>query len=188
MKRFAHVLAFLLIFSPLFESSAALVFRRSAGESYRDAETGLTFPPQIGEYSKTRVCLNQDPVFGSKIRYENEAGDCADVYLYALDSFGNPVDQESFEQHFRDTRDSILRLPKQSKLVKEVSSKHLPPFDSFPHCALFRIRAEDEEFDSLLYMALVRGRIVKVRLSAADNGDLPSSALEFLNELAMKVR
>lgn len=189
MKRLALSIGVALLLATLSSPvDAAAVFRRSAGESYRDAETGLVFPPRVGEYMKTRVCLNQDPVFGTKIRYENEAGDCADVYLYALDSLGSPVGDAAFERHFQETRDSILNLPKQTRLVKDVAAKSMPDAEAMPHAALFRIRGRDEEFDSLLFMALFHGRVVKVRLSASDDGDLPESAFEFLNEIAAKVR
>ncbi len=189
MKRLALLIVVAMLLASLsIPVGAAAVFRRSAGESYRDAETGLVFPSRVGEYLKTRVSLNQDPVFGTKIRYENEAGDCADVYLYALDSIGTPVEETAFERHFQETRDSILNLPKQTRLVKNVAVKPMTNAEAMPHAALFRIRGRDEEFDSLLFMALFRGRVVKVRISAADNGDLPESAFEFVNEIAAKVR
>ena len=57
------------------------IFLRPAMESFVDKDTLLVFPAQVDTFQKVRVRKNENPVFGTVVRYENEAGTCADVYI-----------------------------------------------------------------------------------------------------------
>ena len=74
------------------------VFLRPAMEEFIDKDTRLVFPAQVDTFQKVRVRKNENPVFGTVVRYENELGSCADVYIYSLDTSAKPVPQELFEK------------------------------------------------------------------------------------------
>ena len=57
------------------------VFLRPALEDFIDKDTKLGFPAIVDTVQKVRVRKNENPVFGTVVRYENEAGTCADVYI-----------------------------------------------------------------------------------------------------------
>ena len=75
------------------------VFLRPAMEEFVDKDTRLVFPAQIDTFQKVRVRKNENPVFGTVVRYENESGACADVYIYSLDTDATPVRRDMFEKH-----------------------------------------------------------------------------------------
>ena len=57
------------------------VFLRPAMEAFVDKDTLMVFPAQVDTFQKVRVRKNENPVFGTVVRYENETGSCADVYI-----------------------------------------------------------------------------------------------------------
>ena len=57
------------------------IFLRPAMEAFVDKDTMLVFPAQVDTFQKVRVRKNENPVFGTVVRYENEDGTCADVYI-----------------------------------------------------------------------------------------------------------
>lgn len=173
------------------------IFLRPALESFVDESTGLEFPALLDSFQKVRVRKNLNPVFGTVVRYENEAGSCADVYIYSLDTGAKAVSQAMFEKHCRETDQDILNLPGQKPVQnlpshKIQSSTHIeapgrtaPPY-GFE--AYYRIQNGSMIMDSVLYLALCRGKLVKVRVSySSEDEEEAKSAYRFIDAVAAMV-
>ena len=173
------------------------IFLRPALESFVDEDTGLEFPALLDSFQKVRVRKNLNPVFGTVVRYENEAGTCADVYIYSLDTGAKAVSRTMFEKHCRETDQDILNLPGQKPVEnlpshKIRSSTHIeapgriaPPY-GFE--AYYRIQNGSMTMDSVLYLALCRGKLVKVRVSySSEDEEEARSAYRFIDAVAAMV-
>ena len=176
-------------------AAAQGVFLRPALESFIEKDTKLEFTAQIGTFQKVRVRKNEKhPVFGTVVRYENEVGSCADVYIYSLDEEDTVVTQEMFERHFQETDRDIMKLP-ETKLdadlpdhkIQSVTHVEVPgrkvPEGGFE--AYYRIRNGSMLMNSVLYLALYRNRLVKVRVSyfPGDEGE-DAAAYAFIDAVA----
>lgn len=156
-----------------------------ADEAFKDESTGLTFNSRIGGYNKFAVSRNVNPVYGTIIRYQNEVA-CGDIYIYSLDSQGNPVSPEAAEKEFKDVVQTIRTMPERSSLVEAVTLKsdmglELP---AGAYGQRFQIKANGEEMKSLLILFLCNGKIVKIRVSyPADDQQEVQSALLFCQEI-----
>ena len=162
------------------------VFLRPAMEEFVDKDTRLVFPAQIDTFQKVRVRKNENPVFGTVVRYENELGSCADVYIYSLDTAAKPVPQEMFEKHCRETDQGILNLSEQNPKIKvehlDAAGRKAPEggFEAF-----YRIQNGSTQMDSVLYLALYKGKLVKVRISySPDDSEEPVHATLFIDSIA----
>ena len=176
-------------------AEAQEVFLRPALEVFVEKDTLLEFHAQIGTFQKVRVRKNEKhPVFGTVVRYENEAGSCADVYIYSLDEEDTTITREMFEKHFRETDRDILNLP-ETKLeielpdhkIRSVTRAEAPgrkaPEGGFE--AYYRIRNGSMLMNSVMYLALYRNRLVKVRVSYSpeDEGE-DAAAYSFIDFIA----
>lgn len=143
------------------------IFLRPAMESFVDKDTGLEFPAIVDTFQKVRVRKNENPVFGTVVRYENEAGTCADVYIYSLDTGAKAVRQDMFEKHCKETDEGILNMPANNRNIKSVKHIEAPgrkaPETGFE--AHYSIQNGTVQMDSFLYLALYRGKLVKVRVT-----------------------
>ena len=162
------------------------VFLRPAMEEFVDKDTRLVFPAQIDTFQKVRVRKNENPVFGTVVRYENELGSCADVYIYSLDTAAKPVPQEMFEKHCKETDQGILNLSEQNPKIKV---EHLDdagrkaPEGGFE--AFYRIQNGSTQMDSVLYLALYKGKLIKIRISfSPDDSEEPVHATLFIDSVA----
>lgn len=171
MKRFLRHLfsgmaGFLCITAAL-PAVAQDVFLRPAMETFIDKETGLEFPAIVETFQKVRVRKNENPVFGTVVRYENEAGTCADVYIYSLDTGAKAVSRDTFEKHCRETDQGILDMGSTSRNIQSVkhieASGRKAPENGFE--AYYRIQNGSMQMDSILFLALYRGKLVKIRVS-----------------------
>ena len=157
---------FLCLFGVL-SAEAQDIFLRPALEAFVDKDTLLVFPAQVDTFQKVRVRKNENPVFGTVVRYENEDGTCADVYIYSLDTGAKPVQQDMFEAHCRETDEGILKMPEQNPKITSVSHIAAPagktPEGGFE--AHYRILSGSTPMDSVLFLALYRGKLIKVRIS-----------------------
>ena len=185
---------FLCFFGAL-SAEAQEVFLRPALESFVEKDTMLEFRAQIGTFQKVRVRKNEKhPVFGTVVRYENEIGSCADVYIYSLDEEDTAVTAEMFEKHFRETDRDIMKLP-ETKLdmelpehkIRSVTRAEAPGRKAPEGCfeAYYHIRNGAMLMDSVLYLALYRNRLVKVRVSYSpeDEGE-DAAAYSFIDSIA----
>ena len=156
------------------------VFLRPAMEDFVDKDTRLVFPAQIDTFQKVRVRKNENPVFGTVVRYENESGSCADVYIYSLDTNAKPVQRDMFEKHCRETDQGIMDLSGQNPKIAVAhldAPERKAPADGFE--AYYRIRNGSTPMDSVLYLALYKGKLVKIRVSYSpeDEEELTHSRL-----------
>ena len=157
----------LLCITAALPAAAQDVFLRPAMETFIDKETGLEFPAIVDTFQKVRVRKNENPVFGTVVRYENEAGTCADVYIYSLDTGAKAVSRDTFEKHCRETDLGILDMSSKSRNIQsvkhiEVSGRNAPENGFEAH---YRIQNGSVQMDSVLFLGLYRGKLVKVRVS-----------------------
>ena len=172
MTNFRHSLltgaaaGFLCLFGVL-SVEAQDIFLRPALEAFVDKDTLLVFPAQLDTFQKVRVRKNENPVFGTVVRYENESGTCADVYIYSLDTGSKPVQQDMFEAHCRETDEGILKMPEQnpkiSSVVRIAAPDRKTPEGGYE--SYYRIQSGSTPMDSVLFLALYHGKLVKVRIS-----------------------
>jgi len=162
------------------------VFLRPAMEAFVDKDTLLVFPAQIDTFQKVRVRKNENPVFGTVVRYENELGSCADVYIYSLDTAAKPVQQDAYEKHCLETDQGILNLSAQNPKIKvehlEAPGRKTPEggYEMF-----YRIQNGSTQMDSVLYLALYKGKLVKVRISySPEDTEEPVHADLFIDAVA----
>jgi hypothetical protein len=192
MTRFSRTLFFCtaagcLCLCGLLTAAAQDIFRRPAMEAFVDKDTLLVFPAQIDTFQKVRVRKNENPVFGTVVRYENEAGTCADVYIYSLDTGAKPVQQDMYEKHCRETDQGILNLSAQNPKIT-VAHLEATPGRKAPeggYEAFYRIQNGSTQMDSVLYLGLYKGKLVKVRISySPEDKDELSHACLFTDAVA----
>ena len=163
------------------------VFLRPALEDFIDKDTKLVFPAIVDTFQKVRVRKNENPVFGTVVRYENEAGTCADVYIYSLDTGAKEVRAGDFEKHFQETDQGILKLAEQNTRIKAVTRLETPDRKTPGpgREARYRIDSVPDPMDSILYLALYRGKLVKLRVSyAPDDKDETEHAGLFIDAIS----
>lgn len=177
--------AFLCVHTQEQKADAPKIVYRPADASFKDEFTGLIFKSRISGYNKFAVSCNVNPAYGTIIRYQNEVA-CGDVYIYSLDSKGNPVSPEAAEKEFKDVVQTIRTMPERSSLVEAVTLKsdtglELP---AGVYGQRFQIKANGEEMKSLLILFLYKGRIVKIRVSyPADDQQEVHEAILFCKEI-----
>ena len=90
--------------------------RRPFLEDYVDADTGVRLPPRIGNYRKNEVVKNFNPMIGTVIRYADPQGNCADVYIYSLDTSNletwdaTPIENEQLDLLYQRMNSMIHRV------------------------------------------------------------------------------
>ena len=165
---FSGAAAGFLCFFGALSAEAQEVFLRPALEVFVEKDTMLEFQAQIGTFHKVRVRKNEKhSVFGTVVRYENEAGTCADVYIYSLDTGAKAVSRDTFEKHCRETDLGILDMSSKSRNIQsvkhiEVSGRKAPENGFEAH---YPIQNGSVQMDSVLFLGLYRGKLVKVRVS-----------------------
>ncbi len=145
---------------------------RPKGEPYFDEATGVEFPAELGSLFKTQVVKNNNPFYGTVVRYAGDSGLCADVYLYTL---GQEPDADALKAHFQGALKVIANLPSAGGPVKTVSQIKESSVDMGPkgefHCwrADFSfVAVGGGRFDSEMLLFPFRGRLVKIRVSRPD--------------------
>jgi len=191
MKRFgrnilAGAAAGFLSICGVITAEAQDVFLRPAMEEFVDKDTMLVFPALVETFQKVRVRKNENPVFGTVVRYENEAGTCADVYIYSLDTGAKEVLPDVFEKHFVETDQDIMKMPTLNPKIKvehiDLEGRKPSPGGREAH---YRIRNGSTQMDSILFLALYRGKLVKLRISyAPDDKDEATGAYRFIDAIA----
>ena len=173
----------------LLSAAPAPVFeRRPFLEEYVDADTGVRLPPRIGNYRKNEVVKNFNPLIGTVIRYADPQGNCADIYIYSLDSTNQVVSEKAALTHFREIKQAIENLPKRlghdgygnacwrrspKRLghVKEVQALGEEALRCPPkvagRCATFRLNIIGELRISELAVFPFRQKIIKIRASTS---------------------
>ena len=156
----------------LLSAAPAPVFeRRPFLEEYVDADTGVRLPPRIGNYRKNEVVKNFNPLIVTVIRYADPQGNCADIYIYSLDSTNQVVSEKAALTHFREIKQAIENLPKRLGHVKEVQALGEEALRCPPkvagRCATFRLNIIGELRISELAVFPFRQKIIKIRASTS---------------------
>lgn len=140
---------------------------------FSDENTGVVFPPELGNFQKTEIRISSNPVVGTQIRYDGiQAGCSAGIYIYALDEKPAVISPEEFQLHYQRARQTVLNLETISEHVKESESagqKEFADKNNPAHWDTFFLRSDGEEtFQSDLVMILCGDRIVKLRITVPD--------------------
>lgn len=175
-----------VIFSCVFCAAAEKSIKSLPRDAtYKDGYTGVTFPAQVNEFRKTKVDINLNPVFGTAIRYADEFGSSADIYIYSLDTSETKVDMKLTERHFREVKSFITNMAMKKGPVSEIvvgSSYFLKNKDEVKgwRCT-FEITMSEEKYRSELLMFPFKGKIIKLRVSSPmDMERSETTSLEFM--------
>lgn len=149
---------------------------RPLHEAFFESNTDLVFPDVLGEFRKSRVSINQNLQIGTTIRYLNEAGDSADVYVYSTDEKAKIEDMtdEKVKSVFEKSVNAIVSLPKQSSSVLSVErlSDDVGKNQAVDACsAVFRLKLKDETLYSILTILGYQGMFLKIRVSCDASAD-----------------
>lgn len=153
--------------------------------TYKDEYTGVTFPADISDFRKTKVDINLNPVFGTAVRYSDDFGASADIYIYSLDTSETKVDMKLSERHFREVKNFIMNMAMKKGPVSEInlgSSYLLKSNDKVCgwRCT-FEIIMSEEKYRSELMIFPFKGKIIKLRVSSpADMERSEKSSSDFM--------
>lgn len=188
MKSFVRLFLFGMAVCMMFSGSAEekkqeKILYLPKDQSYTEEMTGIVFLPVIEGFKKYQVAKNLNPVYGTAIRFVNEFGTCADIYLYSMDTSAKPVTEEQMIQAFESTKSGILKLPNQRNSIRQVSLlENAPRYEAFPkvRSAAFTMELGEEEVRSELIMLVFKGKLVKIRITfAADVPEETAAAKKF---------
>ena len=114
-------LLYFLIFTLGTAFADSTVEHRSVTEPYVDPELKVSFPAKAGAFQKNEVSRSYNPMIGSKIRYSDHDGYCADVFLYTLPGKSNSIAPADLEVHYKTVKEAILKLNVQSPSINSVT-------------------------------------------------------------------
>ena len=171
--------------APAPETQTGTVSRPRA-EAYVDDATGVEFPAELAGMVKTQVVKNNNPYYGTVVRYASMEGSCADVYIYSL---GQAPDRETLKTHFQGVLKVIAKLPGSSGPVRSLTFKSegdakIGPKGSIEaKKSVFSFEAAGGAlFDSELLLFAFSDKVVKIRVSRPHEAH--ASAEPFEREVA----
>ena len=162
---------------------------------YADDATGAVFPARIGSFAKTNVTKNLNPYYGTVIRYANDYGSSADVYIYALDLKTVNLSAEQWRKHYDEVKGNITHLTGKSvplgeiavleeftmKVPDEIVKKQMLASDLAGRRCSFSFSIGEDPFFSELVIFPVGSRIVKLRVTySREITSEKANALKFL--------
>lgn len=160
-------------------SFAAEPEHRPSGEAYPDPEIKVVFPAEIASFRKQEVIRSYNPLIGTAVRYADDNGNCADIYIYT-----SWEENGTFEQHFQSAKKAVLDLPtkgfsvKKVSLLKDLEIQFTPENTGKRAEFLITFSEDDSQVFSFLQLFLYREKIIKIRLSCDEK-----SANEFFGKV-----
>ena len=155
--------------------AAPTVEHRSVSESYEDPEIKVVFPAKVGKFRKNEVSRSYNPMIGTKIRYSDVDGYCADVFIYTLPVDEKTISAAMLDEHYKTVKTAILDLSSRSKTIKKVSlEKETKVVDGNIGSAVYTasfLLSWDSGSDQTTTLKLFscKGKIIKLRMSCAGN-------------------
>lgn len=155
---------------------------------YSDETTGVVFPAKIGPFVKIEVRKNNNPFFGTLVRYSGSFGTSADIYIYSLTATPAEVSLKSALEHYGQVKDGIMALatkaPGMEQITLEEEYSLLSGKQEAGRRAVFHFDMDGEGFTSELVIFPYGDRIVKFRItSPTDSTAAGKAAAEFLRTL-----
>ncbi len=152
---------------------------------YSDETTGVVFPAKIGLFMKIEVRKNNNPFFGTIIRYAGTFGTSADIYIYSLSATPAEVSLKSALEHYEQVKNSILGLSTRAAGLEQVSLEEEYSLQSgkqeVGRRAVFRFEMDGENFTSELVIFPYGDRVIKFRItSPTESTAARKAAGEFL--------
>jgi len=168
-----RILLLTLLFSCFLFAAADEPKELPKNTPFSDENTGIVFPPELGNFHKTEIRISSNPVVGTQIRYDgNLVGCCASLYIYALSENPSLITPEEFLNHYEKARETVLKLEALSGRVKEIESVSRKVFsdkNSPAYRETFHLTIDGQEiYRSELLMILCGDRIVKLRVTVPD--------------------
>ena len=151
--------------------AAPAVEHRAVSESYEEPEIKIVFPAEIGKFRKNEVSRSFNPMIGTKIRYSDADGYCADIFIYSLPVDAKTISSAMLDEHYKTVRTEILHLSSRSASVKKVTlPSEKSVFDkkigSTVHTAAFLLSWNSgAEQTSTMTLFSYKGKIIKLRMS-----------------------
>ena len=164
--------------------AAPTVEHRAVSESYEEPEIKIVFPAEIGKFRKNEVSRSFNPMIGTKIRYSDADGYCADIFIYSLPVDAKTVSPTMLEEHYKTVKAAILDLSSRTPSVKKVtlpSEKSI--FDkkigSTVYTAAFLLSWNSgKEQTSTMTLFSYKGKVIKLRISCTgDDAEQFSNAV-----------
>ncbi len=180
------MLAFVLPFRVFSETEeASSVTNLSKSIPFSDETTGVVFPAKIGLFTKIEVRKNNNPFFGTLIRYSGTFGTSADIYIYSLTATPAEVSLKSAMEHFAQVKESIMALASKAPGLGQITLEEEYILQSgnqeVGRRAVFRFDMDGEEFTSELIIFPYGDRVVKFRItSPTESTAAGKAAAEFL--------
>ena len=154
-----------------FSFAAEPVEHRSVSESYLDPEINITFPADAGNFRKNEVSRSFNPMIGTKIRYSDPDGYCADVYIYTLPDAEKEISEAVMKAHSQEVKTAILDLSSKGLSLKKVSliSEKTESMNGLQvYSAEFQLTWADGKHQvSFLKLFAYNGKVIKLRASCS---------------------
>ncbi len=163
---------------------------------YADDATGAVFPARVASFTKTNVTKNQNPYYGTVIRYANDYGSSADVYIYALDLKTMKLSAEQWRKHYEEVKGNIAHLTGKNvplgevavlgefalKVPDEIVRKQMLDSNLAGRRCSFSFSIGEDPFFSELVIFPSGSRIVKLRVTySREITSEKENALKFLD-------
>jgi len=155
---------------------------------YSDENTGVVFPSKIGPFSKTTVRKNNNPLYGTLIRYSGSFGTSADIYIYSLTAVPGEVSMKNAEEHYEQVKNNILMLSSKSSALEQITLEEEYNLQADQRDAgkraVFLFQMDGENFNSELVILPYGDRIVKLRITSPSESSAARKAVgEFLQTI-----
>lgn len=155
---------------------------------YSDETTGIVFPAKIGPFTKIAVRKNNNPFFGTIIRYAGSFGTSADIYIYSLSATPAEFSLRSALEHYEQVKNSIMGLSTKASGLDQITLEEEYSLraggQEAGRRAVIHFDMDGENFTSELVIFPFGDRIIKFRItSPTESTAARKAAAEFLRTI-----